>query len=167
MTPATLPPVLEALLASWDRHNEVLLNLLGLVPPGGLEARAGEGSPSVAQMLTHVHHERMVSVEEEAPEALGAVPLPEREWDPEPDPERIAAMLRESAQVVREAVRRRTGEGRPTELHFDHPCQLLAFLIFHEGYHHGQIKLALKASGMPIPDEVAGPATWRVWRRRG
>jgi hypothetical protein len=39
-------------------------------------------------------------------------------------------------------------------------------LIFHEGYHHGQIKLALKAAGRPLSDQDAGPLTWDVWRRR-
>jgi hypothetical protein len=39
-------------------------------------------------------------------------------------------------------------------------------MLWHEGYHHGQIKLALKASGRPLADEVAGPATWGVWMRK-
>jgi uncharacterized damage-inducible protein DinB len=47
------------------------------------------------------------------------------------------------------------------------PIHLVEFLVFHEGYHHGQIKLALKAAGRPVSDDVAGPLTWDVWRRRG
>ncbi len=39
-------------------------------------------------------------------------------------------------------------------------------MLWHEGYHHGQIKLALKLAGLAIPNEVAGPLTWRVWMRR-
>jgi uncharacterized damage-inducible protein DinB len=42
----------------------------------------------------------------------------------------------------------------------------MQFLIFHEGCHHGQIKLALEAVGRPLPDADAGPVTWRVWRAR-
>lgn len=45
----------EALLDSWDRNNTILLNLLRVLPEGGLEAKAMEGSSSVAQMLTHIH----------------------------------------------------------------------------------------------------------------
>jgi hypothetical protein len=88
MADAKALSLLEALLDSWDRSNEVLLNLLGALPEGGLEARAMEGSPSVAEMLTHIHHERMVSVFEEAPEFAGAVPR--HEWVAERDRARIA-----------------------------------------------------------------------------
>jgi uncharacterized damage-inducible protein DinB len=49
-------------------------------------------------------------------------------------------------------------------LDFNHPILLLQFLIFHEGYHHGQIKLALKVAGRPVTDDEAGPVTWDVWR---
>jgi uncharacterized damage-inducible protein DinB len=36
-------------------------------------------------------------------------------------------------------------------------------MIWHEGYHHGQIKLALKIAGHPLSDDDAGPGTWHVW----
>jgi hypothetical protein len=39
-------------------------------------------------------------------------------------------------------------------------------MLWHEGYHHGQIKLALKLAGSPIADEKAGPLTWGVWMRK-
>ena len=52
------------------------------------------------------------------------------------------------------------------DLNYSHPILMLQLLLWHEGYHHGQIKLALKLSGLPISDDDAGPATWDVWRRR-
>lgn len=156
--------VLAAVLEAWDRNNSVLLNLLRALPPGGLASRAMEGSPSVSEMFTHLHHERMVSVLGEAPECAGRVP--EREWAVELDPDHIAGMLGESAARVRDAVKGRVEAGRDLELNFGHPALLISFLIFHESYHHGQIKLALKAAGCPIPDDQAGPLTWDVWRRR-
>lgn len=70
--------LLEALLDSWDRSNTILTNLLRAIPGGGLEARAMNGSPSVSEMFTHIHHERMVSVFENAPEFAGNIP--EKEW---------------------------------------------------------------------------------------
>jgi uncharacterized damage-inducible protein DinB len=51
-------------------------------------------------------------------------------------------------------------------LHYDHPILLLQHMIWHEGYHHGQIKLVLKAAGRPITDEEAGPVTWDIWMRK-
>jgi uncharacterized damage-inducible protein DinB len=156
--------LLDALLDSWDRNNTILLNLLGAIPSGGLDASAMGGSPTVSEMFTHIHHERMVSVQENCPEYAGQVPP--REWNREPDAERIADMLRESGKRVRDAVKGRVEAGRAMDLEFAHPIHLLQLLIFHEGYHHGQIKLALKAAGCPIPDDDAGPLTWDVWRTR-
>ena len=52
------------------------------------------------------------------------------------------------------------------ERHYDHPILFLQHMIWHEGYHHGQIKLALKVAGHPITNKVAGPVTWRVWMNK-
>lgn len=164
MSHTPIPSLLDVLFDSWDRHNTVLVNLLRAVPAGGLAAKATESSPSVSEMFTHMHHERMISVSEEAPEV--APKVPEQEWNFEADPERIASMLQESARAVRGAVQGRVEKGLDLDRSFAHPVQLLQFLIFHEGYHHGQIKLALKAAGCPITNEVAGPLTWDVWRAR-
>ena len=156
--------LLDAVLDSWDRNNTILINLLRCVPEGGLAARATTSSPSVSEMFTHLHHERMVSVLEEAPEFAGKVP--EKEWAVESDREQIVEMLTESARRVRDAVENRVETGKPMNLNYDHPILLIQLLIFHESYHHGQIKLALKLAGLPVTDEVAGELTWDVWRRK-
>jgi hypothetical protein len=105
---------------------------------------------------------RGVSVFENAPEFAEGVP--EEEWVVELDPDRIARMLDDSARRVRDAVKSRVESGRDLDLDYDHPILLIQLLIFHEAYHHGQIKLALKAAGRPAPDDEAGPITWDVWR---
>jgi uncharacterized damage-inducible protein DinB len=156
--------LLDAVLDSWDRNNTILLNLLRAMPPGGLEARATDGSPCVAELFTHVHYVRLVFVSEDAPEC--AIRLPEAEWVAEGDPARIALMLTESAKVVREAVRSRLQASRGMDLHYDHPILLLQHMLWHEGYHHGQIKLALKVAGRALSDAEAGPVTWKVWMRK-
>ncbi len=156
--------LLEALLDSWDRNNTILVNLLGVIPEGGMEVRATESSPSVAELFTHVHYVRLVFVFEDAPEF--ARDLPEKEWVAERDPVRIGQMLNESANAVRDAAKSRVEAGRPMDLHYDHPILLLQHMIWHEGYHHGQIKLALKLAGLPITNKEAGPVTWRVWMNK-
>jgi uncharacterized damage-inducible protein DinB len=155
---------MEALLDSWQRNNTILVNLLRGLPEGGLEARAMEGSPSVAEMFTHMHYVRLVFVFEDAPEF--ARMLPEEEWVAERDPARIVEMLNDSAQAVRDAVKSRVQAKREMNLHYDHPILFLQHMIWHEGYHHGQIKLALKIAGLPISDEEVGPVTWGVWMRK-
>jgi hypothetical protein len=57
--------------------------------------------------------------------------------------------------------------GRPrNDLHYDHPILLLQHTIWHEAYHHGQIKLALVLAGRPITNKEAGPLTWGIWMRK-
>jgi uncharacterized damage-inducible protein DinB len=157
-------PLLEVLLDSWDRNNTILLNLLRALPDGGLEARLMADSPSVAQLFTHIHYVRLVFISEDAPEFAGE--LPEVEWSDERDPDRIAQMLGNSAQAVRDALRSRVETGQEMDLHYDHPILFLQHMLWHEGYHHGQIKLILKATGRPIADKEAGPVTWGVWMRK-
>jgi uncharacterized damage-inducible protein DinB len=156
--------LLDSLLDSWDRNNIILVNLLRAVPEGGLDARAMEGCPSVGELFTHIHYVRLVFVFEDAPEFAREVP--EKEWVVERERERMALMLHESAKAVRDAVKSRVEDGREMNLHYDHPILMLQHMVWHEGYHHGQIKLALKLAGCPIADEVAGPVTWGVWMRK-
>jgi uncharacterized damage-inducible protein DinB len=153
--------LLEALLDSWDRNNTILVNLLRALPEGGLEIRVMAGSPSIAELFTHIHYVRLVFVSEDAPEFAGT--LPAEEWVADGDPGRIAQNLNDSAAAVRNAVKGRVEAGRAMDLHYDHPILLLQHMIWHEGYHHGQIKLALKLAGRPLTDKEAGPVTWHVW----
>jgi len=164
MSPALDQELLDALLDSWDRNNTILVNLLSAIPAGALDAKAMEDSPSVLQMFTHIHYVRLVLVSEDAAEFSRTVPADE--WMVERDVERMAEMLNDSAQAVREAVTNRVESGREMNLHYDHPILMLQHMIWHEGYHHGQIKLALKLAGSPIHDKEAGRLTWGVWMRK-
>jgi uncharacterized damage-inducible protein DinB len=164
MSNASDQRVLDALLDSWDRNNTILVNLLRALPDGALDAKAMDGSPSIAQLFTHIHYVRLIFIVEDAPEC--ARPVPGNEWAVEHDRDRLAQMLNESAAAARDAVKSRVETGREMDLHYDHPILFLQHMIWHEGYHHGQIKLALKIAGHPIPDKDAGPLTWRVWMRK-
>jgi len=156
--------LLEVLLNSWDRNNTILVNLLRAIPAGSMEARPMNGSPSVGELFGHIHYVRLVFVQEDTPEF--AREMPEKEWAADNDPERMAQRLDESAKAVRDAVLGRVEAGREMDLHYDHPILLLQHMIWHEGYHHGQIKLALKLAGQPITNEQAGPISWRIWMNK-
>jgi uncharacterized damage-inducible protein DinB len=164
MSDANDPSLLETLLDSWDRNNTILVNLLRAIPKASLEVRAMQGSPSVAELFGHIHYVRLVFVSEDAPEL--AVDVPEKEWVAEPDPGRMAQLLNDSAKAVRDAVKSRVEAGRAMDIHYNHPILLLQHMIWHEGYHHGQIKLVLKLSGQPMSNGEAGPLTWRVWMNK-
>ena len=153
--------LLEALLDSWDRNNTILVNLLRAVPEGGLEAQALEGSKTVAEMFLHIQGTRQFVLSEDAPE-FAREPL-KKGWRETRDRDRIAEMLNESARAVRAAVKTKVETGEQMLVRYDHPILLLQHMVWHEGYHHGQIKLALKAMGRPLDDEEIGRVTWHVW----
>ena len=152
----TLPDaLLDALLNSWDRNNAIVVNLLRAVPADMLNHKAMADSPTIGELFGHMHYVRLVFVEEDTPEF--AVALPEKEWAAEPDRDRMAQLLNASARTVRDAVKSRVETARAMDMHYDHPILFLQHMIWHEGYHHGQIKLALKLAGHPITDDEAGP----------
>ncbi|MDP1858819.1 MAG: DinB family protein [Gemmatimonadaceae bacterium] len=153
--------LLAAVLDSWDRNNTILVNLLRALPDGALDVRPTASSPSIGALFAHIHYVRLIFVAEDAPES--ASPVPDGEWQHERDRERIAHWLHESAQTVRAAVEKRLHVGRAMDVHYDHPILLVQHMIWHEGYHHGQIKLALKLAGHALADDAIGPVTWNVW----
>lgn len=152
------------MLDSWDRNNTILVNVLRAIPEGGMDIRGTASSPSIGQMFMHMHYVRLVFGQEDAPEF--STDVPKRAWLAERDRDRMVEMLNESAAVVRDAVRGKLASGRPMDLHYDHPVLLLQHMVWHEGYHHGQIKLALKLAGHPFDDEEIGAVTWDVWLRK-
>jgi uncharacterized damage-inducible protein DinB len=156
--------LLDVLLDSWDRNNTILVNLLHAVPEDGLRARPMANSPSIGEMFAHIQYVRLIFISEDAPEF--AMELPEKEWTTESDRSRMAKMLNDSAKAVRNAVQGRLQSGQEMNRHYDHPILFLQHMIWHEGYHHGQIKLALKLMGNPISNQEAGPITWNIWMRK-
>lgn len=157
--------LLDAVIDSWRRNNVILVNLLRALPEGALDLRASDDSWTVHELFMHMHYCRLLFVKENAPDF--AAPLPEGEWRGERDIEAIAALLDHSAQVLGDAVRGRVLSGRPMDRDYDHPVLLMQHFVWHEGYHHGQIKLALKAAGQPFDDEEIGRVTWDVWLDKG
>jgi len=155
--------LLPALLDSWERNNSILINLLHALPHDALTLRPIESSPSVGELFAHIHYVRMVFVSEDAPKF--ARPVPD-EWAQVTDRDRMAELLDDSAKVVRDAVQGRLASGRAMDVHYDHPILLLQHMIWHEGYHHGQVKLTLKLAGQPLANKEIGPLTWRVWMNK-
>jgi len=161
--------LLAPLLEAWSRNTTILLGLLRALPPGGLDARAGPDSPSVAQLFAHLHFTRVCAVYENDARIAAARPelrLDDRqEWVAEHDRECLAELLQSSAELMRGAFRGWVEEGAGRVGIYAHPVLLLQHVLWHEAYHTGQIKLALKVVGLGLSDEVAGPVTWDVWRR--
>src|SRR5688572_31276140 len=100
--------LVEVLLDSWDRNNTITTNLLHALPDGTMDLKVTDTSPSIAQLFMHMHYVRVVFVAEDAPEIR--VEVPKGEWTAEPNRDRLAGMLNDSATAVRDAVRARSEE---------------------------------------------------------
>jgi uncharacterized damage-inducible protein DinB len=164
--------LLEALLDSWDRNNTIMVGLLHALPTGGLKARATPESPTITALFMHVCYLRFALVCESDPEFAAQhpeiIPNDDQEWLEEYDLERITKMLNDSAKLLRDAVKRWIDMGQSVKAAspgYDHPILLLQHMIWHEGYHVGQMKLALKITGRPMTNKEAGAVTWSVWWR--
>ncbi|MDX2004379.1 MAG: DinB family protein [Meiothermus sp.] len=164
--------LLEAILDSYQRNNAILLNLLHALPEGGMNFRAIEGSQSVAVQISHIQNTRLFWLGQVAPEFReGLLQLFRQDgddWLAERDPARIEEALKQSAQAVCDAVRSRLETGQPMRgehASYDHPVLLLQHMLWHEGYHFGQIKLALKAAGQVWGDEQEEKVVWSLWRK--
>jgi uncharacterized damage-inducible protein DinB len=164
MADPSVHSLLGALLDSWDRNNTILINLFRAIPDEALSLRPMANSPSIAELFAHIHYVRSVFVLEDAPEFSKR--LPDEEWVAEPDRERLVHLLNTSAKAVADAVRNKVETTREMNLHYDHPILMLQHMVWHEGYHHGQIKLALKLAGRPLDDAAIGRMTWGVWMRK-
>ncbi len=163
--------LLEGILDSWNRNNTILINVLHALPQGGLEARALEGSPSIAVMFSHIHKTRYFWLSNTALEFAESLPdLFVQEGGQriaERDPQRIEQALNQSAKAIGQAVKQALETRRALKgenVAYDHPILLLQHMLWHEGYHVGQMMLALKALGHPLTEESAESALWGVWR---
>jgi uncharacterized damage-inducible protein DinB len=164
MSHSPAQPLLEALLDSWDRNNTITINLLRAIADDAMDLKPIDSSPSIAQLFAHMDYCRLIFVLEDAPEF--AREMRNGQWNAERDRERLAWMFTDSAAAVRDAVRHRIETGREMQIHYDHPLLMLQHLIWHEGYHQGQIKLTLKLAGRPLIDDEVGLVTWDIWMNK-
>jgi len=150
------------LLGAWQRHNQILLLLLRGVPNKGFAAvPTGSRGRDVARQFNHIDRVRRGWVHYHR---TGKRPnLPRGDAGPRPTRARLNAALvasgKDVSAFVEECLR---GEARPRMFGRD-VVRWLAYLISHESHHRGQIVLALKQSGLRLPEKVAMQGLWGKW----
>ncbi len=160
--PMSQDQLIQEILATWRRHNEILLFLLEQVPEGGLEARpAGSRGRDVARQFAHLHRVRMGWLHYHK---TGERPkLARYDKGPPPASEELREWLNDSGARVEAWLAKALREGVQPRLFGKQPVRWMGYLIAHESHHRGQIALALKQSAMRLPEKVAVQGLWGKW----
>ena len=132
-----------------------------------LGARTPGGGYSVAQHLAHivgVTKYRGAQLNEELETLPNLFTIREdlaeedpRAFIPETDLARIKDVLAQTATAVQKAV----ADGNTGTSPYPSADAYLIHMMVHDAHHRGQILLALKTSGYPLPDE---DAMWQPWK---
>lgn len=150
------------LVATWRRHNEILLYLLAAIPTAGLEAvPTGSKGRTVAEQFAHLDKVRRGWLHFHQ---TGKRPSGSRAQKGEP-PSRaeLQNRLRGSGLEVERFVRRAVDEDVRPRLFGRQIVRWIGYLVAHESHHRGQVMIALKQNGMRLPERVAVQGLWGKW----
>lgn len=159
----------EMLLDSWDRQCQIVDAVAGRVTQQNRNAKPSPDGFSLAEQLCHMHGVRRHFLSQVAPhlfDKLGNSSIDD-EGTPHPDLGVLRQNLRESGVAVREAVKEGLGRGGPMRgetVTYDSPVLFLQHMIWHDGWHVGQIMLALRLNGEEPPEEWEEAELWGRWR---
>jgi uncharacterized damage-inducible protein DinB len=144
---------------AWQTNQAVNEVLLSHLTSEMLKAGTPSGGYSVAQHLAHMVECTKGWGMELEPSLLAGVPDLYSNFDPdtgdfdaEMELARIKTVFRETRQKLLETAQNASSNGK---LPHASPTQLLFHMAIHDAHHRGQILLALKSEGFPLPDDAA------------
>ena len=157
-----LTALMDQILATWKRHNEILLYLLSEIPTEGLTAKPhGSKGRDVARQFTHMSRNRRGWLHFHK---TGERPKLERFHEGLPPKKsflkaEIGKTGREVEEYIKSAIK---GNAKP-RMFGKNIVRWMGYLISHESHHRGQIMLALKQSGFKLTEQVAIQGLWGKW----
>ncbi len=154
----------KAVLECWQANNQVNENLLEHLSQEMLDARTPGGGMTVAGHLAELAGTVEYWVDKLAPDQQRATPrlysIVDENVVPESDLERYRAHFLAGRDAALEAAQS-VPEGDTGEAPHLSADALLLHMIVHDSHHRGQLLLALKINGHPLPSEEA---MWLPWR---
>lgn len=160
--------VSDSIVKAWEANGRVNRVLLEHLEPRMLAARSPGGGFSVAQHLAHLAASLKFWTMGLEPETAAALPDlfpagtdPESlDFEAETDLERIREVMARTEEAALAAVVGRP-PGEVGELPHASTEVFLVHMMVHDAHHRGQILLALKTAGHPLPDEGR---MWGPWK---
>ena len=155
-------PLAREVLATWKRHQQILLFLLDRVPQMHLGAvPLGSKGRDVARQFAHLNRTRLGWLHYHA---TGQRPdLPKSSKAERPKKTQLRAALNESGKAVEDLLARALRKEARVRLFGQSPVRWMGYLIAHESHHRGQILLALKQSGFVLDEKVTIQGLWGKW----
>ncbi len=159
---------IEAMFVSWDRQCRILDNIAALVDGGNRKSKPHPERMTLDMQLCHVHETRywwLGQTNKEFQGRLGDVVRQDGDdWVPVDDLGQIRDQLRVSGQAVKDCVEDAVAKGIQPLGGYDHPVLFLEHMVWHEGWHVGQMMLCLVNAGQEPSDEWEEANVWGLWR---
>ena len=155
-------PLVREVLATWKRHQQILLFLLQRIPEKHLGAMPLDGKGrDVARQFAHLNRTRLGWLHFHE---TGARPeLPKSAKGERPKKKELRSALQASGRKVEELLGKALRKEARVRLFGKSPVRWMGYLIAHESHHRGSILLALKQSGCKLDEKVTVQGLWGKW----
>jgi len=155
-------PLAREVLATWKRHQQILLFLLQRIPEKHLGAVPLDSKGrDVARQFAHLNRTRLGWL---SFHATGERPeLPKSAKGERPKKKELRSLLQASGRQIEELLGKAMRKEARVRMFGKSPVRWMGYLIAHESHHRGQILLALKQSGVKLDEKVTVQGLWGKW----
>jgi uncharacterized damage-inducible protein DinB len=144
--------VTQTVKEAWEANNKVNKVLLEHLTPNMLNAQTPGGGYTVARHIAHMTKTKVYfgSKLNESLRQLPSLYINEKELIPETNLAQIKDVTRLTSHKILETAENAKDKGNLPQTSIE---GYLIHMMIHDGHHRGQILLALKSAGHPLPNE--------------
>jgi uncharacterized damage-inducible protein DinB len=155
-------------IESWDRHAEILANVMSLITEETRGLKPSEDGRPLDRQLCHIHECRREFLNELSPELAGqfgdVMEQVDGQWKTIDDLDEIKSQVAKGGAAVGRAVREAIEKNMIPAGRYTHPVMFMQHMLWHEGWHVGLIMLGLRLGGKEPEMAWEEPHMWEIWR---